>query len=58
MDMYANPDGRGGKKKYIRLRVYKDRIEQTISKEKIKFENDLGNPMGSEAVPLKYLQTA
>ena len=47
MDMYANPDGRGGKKKYIRLRVFKDRIEQTISKEKIEFENNLGNPMGS-----------
>ena len=47
MDMYSNPDGRGGKKKYIRLRVYKDRIEQTVSKEKIEFENNLGNPMGS-----------
>ena len=47
MDMFSNPDGRGGKKKYIRLRVYKDRIEQTVSKEKIEFENNLGNPMGS-----------
>ena len=47
VDMYANPDGRGGKKKYIRLKVYKDRIEQTISKEKIQFENDMGNPMTS-----------
>ena len=46
---YDNPDGRGGKKQYIRLRVFKDRIEQTISKEKIEFENDLGNPM--QAMP-------
>ena len=30
----------GGKKKYIRLKVYKDRIEQTISDEKIEFDND------------------
>ena len=47
MDNYDNPDGRGGKKQYIRLRVYKDRIEQTISKEKINFEDSLGNPMNS-----------
>ena len=38
-------DGNGNKKKYIRLKVYKDRIEQTISKEKIDFENSLNNPM-------------
>jgi len=37
-----NTDGRGGKKKYIRLKVYKDRIEQTISDEKIEFENESG----------------
>jgi len=43
------PDGRGGKKQYIRLKVFKDRIEQTISKEKIQFENSLGNPM--QAMP-------
>ena len=47
LDGYANPDGRGGKKKYIRLRVFKDRIEQTLSNEKIEFENQLGNPVGT-----------
>ena len=47
LDNYANPDGRGGKKKYIKLKVYKDRIEQTISNEKIEFENSLGNPMAN-----------
>ena len=39
---YETQDGRGGKKKYIRLKVYKDRIEQTISNEKLEFENDAG----------------
>ena len=33
---------RGGKKKYIKLNVFKDRIEQTISDEKIEFENNMG----------------
>ena len=37
-----NTDRRGGKKKYIRLKVYKDRIEQTISDEKIEFDNENG----------------
>ena len=41
-DSFATQDGRGGKKKYIRLRVFRDRIEQTISSEKISFENDMG----------------
>ena len=41
---YAEPGKRGGKKKYIRLKVYKDRIEQTISNEKIEFENEAGMP--------------
>ena len=41
-DSFATQDGRGGKKKYIRLRVFRDRIEQTISSEKITFENDMG----------------
>ena len=36
----AQPSNRGGKKKYIRLKVYKDRIEQTISDEKIEFDNE------------------
>jgi hypothetical protein len=44
MDIFpnANPNGRGGKKKFIRLKVFKDRIEQTISDEKIEFENAMG----------------
>ena len=56
--MYANPvqvtlsstmgaDAQGNQKKYIRLKVYKDRIEQTISKEKIEFENALNTPMNA-----------
>lgn len=40
----SQPGKRGGKKKYIRLAVYKDRIEQTISDEKIEFENSMGGP--------------
>ena len=36
-DPMANPDGKGGKRKYIRLRVFKDRIEQTVSNERIEF---------------------
>ena len=37
--MYQTP-GQRGKKKYIRLSVYKDRIEQTISDERIHFEDE------------------
>ena len=44
MDVYAVPGKRGGRKKYIKLKVYKDRIEQTISNEKIDFA-DSGNAM-------------
>ena len=33
---------RGGKEKYIRLKVFKDRIEQTVSDEKIEFDNENG----------------
>ena len=44
LDMYGTPNERGGKKKYIRLKVYKDRIEQQISNEKLKFDNDAGMP--------------
>ena len=40
LDAFAQSNGRGGKKKFIRLKVYKDRIEQTISNEKIEFEDD------------------
>ena len=36
---FAQP-GQRGRKKYIRLRVYKDKIEQTISDEEIKFEDE------------------
>ena len=37
-------DNKGGAKKWIQLKVYKDRIEQTISDEKIEFDNSgLGN---------------
>jgi hypothetical protein len=39
---YDNTTKRGGKKKFIRLKVYKDRIEQTISDEKIEFDNENG----------------
>ena len=39
MDMYGQHNHRGGKKKYIRLKVYKDRIEQEISDEKLNFES-------------------
>ena len=42
LDTYQNADGRGGKKKWIQLKVYKDRIEQTISDEKIEFDNQGG----------------
>ncbi len=43
LDAYANPTKRGGKKKYIRLKVFKDRIEQTISDEKIEFDDNNGS---------------
>ena len=42
LDNYAPIDQRGGKKKWIQLKVYKDRIEQTISDEKIEFDNEMG----------------
>ena len=44
-DSFATQDGRGGKKKYIKLKVFRDRIEQTISSEKLTFENDMGGQM-------------
>ena len=45
-NMFANiyhstQDSRGTKKKYIKLKVYRDRIEQTISDEKIEFDSGL-----------------
>ena len=39
LDYYAQPDQDGGRKKYIRLKVYKDRIEQTVSDDKIPFDS-------------------
>ena len=42
LDAYPTANGRGGKKKWIQLKVYKDRIEQTISDEKIEFDNQQG----------------
>ena len=39
-DPMANPDGKGGKRKYIRLKVFKDRIEQTVSNERIDFDQE------------------
>ena len=42
LDAYQHQNERGGKKKWIQLKVYKDRIEQTISDEKIEFENSMG----------------
>jgi len=49
MDPYAMPNQRGGRKKYIRLKVYKDRIEQQISNEKLEFEQASGMPTMSQA---------
>ena len=37
----SDPDERGTKKKYIKLKVHRDHIEQTISDEKIEFDNGL-----------------
>ena len=42
LDFYSMPDNNGGRKKYIRLEVFKDRIEQTISDEKIPFDSASG----------------
>ena len=44
MDPYAMPGKRGGRKKYIKLKVKRDTIEQTISNEKIEFEDSSGMP--------------
>jgi len=46
-DSFPSESIRGGKKKYIKLTVYKDRIEQTVSDEKIEFENMMGGPQMS-----------
>ena len=49
------PGQRGGKKKYIRLSVFKDRIEQVVSNEKIEFDDkrgfqNLNNPQNTQTV--------
>jgi len=41
-DNLPGANGSNGKKKWIQLKVYKDRIEQTISDEKIEFSNQMG----------------
>ena len=41
---YGQPTQRGGRKKYIKLTVFKDKIEQTISDEKLEFD-DTNNGM-------------
>ena len=50
VDSFSNPGSRGGKKKHIRLKVFKDRIEQLISNEKIEFD-DQSNGMPNIAQP-------
>ena len=45
LNPYPSVSERGGQKKHIRLKVYKDRIEQTISDEKIEFDNQTANQM-------------
>ena len=46
LNTYPAQNGRGGTKKWIQLKVFKDKIEQTISDEKIEFENSMnGNLM-------------
>ena len=42
LDTLAIGDASGGKKKWIQLKVYKDRIEQTVSDEKIEFDSEMG----------------
>ena len=41
-DAFPQDGNKPGKKKYIRLNVFRDRIEQTISDEKIEFDNAMG----------------
>ena len=52
----SDPNGRGGKKKYIRLNVFKDRIEQTISDEKLEFENAMGQHLNTMQGQTETLQ--
>ena len=42
LNTYPSQNGNGGTKKWIQLKVYRDKIEQTISDEKIEFENNMG----------------
>ncbi|MFZ8904757.1 MAG: hypothetical protein ACO20I_12550 [bacterium] len=48
VDPFSMPGKRGGRKKYIKLKVRKDTIEQTISSEKIEFEDNIGIPTLSQ----------
>ncbi len=41
LNSYPSQNGRGGTKKWIQLKVFKDKIEQTISDEKIEFDNNM-----------------
>ena len=57
IDPLMQSDGKGGKKKWIQLKIYKDRIEQTVSNEKIEFdnENNLGiNTTGMQGQTTTY----
>ena len=56
MDVYPQSDHRGGKKKYIKLKVYRDRIEQTISDEKPEFQ-DGGMPTLASAMKQGQTET-
>ena len=49
LDPMSMPGKRGGRKKYIKLKVRKDTIEQTISNEKIEFEDNIGIPTLGQA---------
>ena len=42
LDPYSTKNSRGGKKKFIRWKVYKDSIEQTVSEEKMEYDNENG----------------
>jgi len=58
VDAFPQHDKRGGKKKYIKLKVYKDRIEQTVSNEKIEFENEMGTPTMVQPGATEVLQNS
>ena len=54
-DPLSLPGSGGGKKRYVRLKVFKDRIEQLISNDKIEFDqtdNPLAAPQGGQSQTL------